>query len=147
MSMQLQSRNPAASSNDAHRIQTSFQSLPHRKSLPRSRNALGAASVATLFLACGNCLADTQVGAPLPPAPDILYGDLFVAVQTAQIFPDQKTFVDSTPTENPATIVQLYEAQKGQPGFSASEFREPVLHAAAGPEPHAATGTDPAPAY
>ena len=122
MSMQLQSRTHAASSKDAHRIQTSFQSLPLRKSLPRSRNALGAASVATLFLVCANCLADTQVGAPLPPAPDILYGDLFVAVQTAQIFPDQKTFVDSTPTENPATIVQLYEAQKGQAGFSLLNF-------------------------
>jgi alpha,alpha-trehalase len=29
--------------------------------------------------------ADTQVGGTLPPPPDKLYGDLFVAVQTQQI--------------------------------------------------------------
>ncbi|HKT91851.1 MAG TPA: trehalase family glycosidase, partial [Paraburkholderia sp.] len=122
MSTQLQSRTHAASPNDAHRIQASLQSLPPRKSPQRSRTAISAASVATLLLACANCFADTQVGGPLPPAPDILYGDLFVAVQTAQIFSDQKTFVDSTPNTDPATIVQLYEAQKTQPGFSLLNF-------------------------
>ncbi|SAK54576.1 trehalase [Caballeronia arationis] len=66
--------------------------------------------------------ADTQVGATLPPPPSVLYGDLFVAVQTAQVYPDQKTFVDATPKADPATIVAYYEQQKNNPGFSLSAF-------------------------
>jgi alpha,alpha-trehalase len=65
--------------------------------------------------------ADTQIGG-LPPPPDQLYGDLFVAVQTAQIYPDQKTFVDATPNADPATIVQLYDAHKNDAGFSLADF-------------------------
>ncbi|HEY2023748.1 MAG TPA: alpha,alpha-trehalase TreA [Paraburkholderia sp.] len=87
-----------------------------------SPTAIGAAGITALVLASVNCFADTQVGGALPPAPDILYGDLFVAVQTAQVFPDQKTFVDAIPKGNPATIVQMYDAQKGQSGFSLPAF-------------------------
>ncbi|ENH6341491.1 alpha,alpha-trehalase TreA [Burkholderia vietnamiensis] len=65
--------------------------------------------------------ASAAADALLPP-PSQLYGDLFVAVQTAQIYPDQKTFVDATPNTDPATIVQLYQQQKSQPGFSLKEF-------------------------
>ncbi|MBR8149012.1 alpha,alpha-trehalase TreA [Burkholderia vietnamiensis] len=65
--------------------------------------------------------ASAAAGALLPP-PSQLYGDLFVAVQTAQIYPDQKTFVDATPNTDPATIVQLYQQQKSQPGFSLKAF-------------------------
>ncbi|MCO1347207.1 alpha,alpha-trehalase TreA [Burkholderia vietnamiensis] len=65
--------------------------------------------------------ASAASGALLPP-PSQLYGDLFVAVQTAQLYPDQKTFVDATPNTDPATIVQLYQQQKSQPGFSLKEF-------------------------
>ncbi|HEX3378259.1 MAG TPA: alpha,alpha-trehalase TreA [Paraburkholderia sp.] len=108
---------------------TSAASNPHLSLSPkkyfvpqRSPIAIGVACIATLVFASTSCLADTQVGAPLPPAPDILYGDLFVAVQTAQIFNDQKTFVDATPNGNPAAIVQLYETQKNQPGFSLQTF-------------------------
>lgn len=66
--------------------------------------------------------ASAPGAASIPPPPSQLYGDLFVAVQTAQIFADQKTFVDSTPNADPATIVQLYQQQKGQPGFSLKAF-------------------------
>lgn len=65
--------------------------------------------------------ASAASGALLPP-PSQLYGDLFVAVQTAQLYPDQKTFVDATPNTDPATIVQLYQQQKSQPGFSLKAF-------------------------
>ena len=84
--------------------------------------------------------ADTQVGGQLPPPPDQLYGDLFVAVQTAQIYPDQKTFVDALPNGDPATIVQLYDAHKNDKGFSLAAFvnqyftppSEPVITPPAG---------------
>ncbi|AJK50451.1 alpha-trehalase TreA [Burkholderia plantarii] len=65
--------------------------------------------------------AAAQPTGVLPP-PSKLYGDLFVAVQTAQLFPDQKTFVDSTPDADPSTIEQLYAQQKDTPGFSLREF-------------------------
>ncbi|MEX3954833.1 alpha,alpha-trehalase TreA [Trinickia sp. EG282A] len=100
-----------------------FSSARHR--YPSTRRTLataGVACVTALAFASATCFADTQVGGTLPPPPDVLYGDLFVAVQTAQIFPDQKTFVDSTPNTDPATIVELYESQKNQPGFSLQAF-------------------------
>jgi alpha,alpha-trehalase len=75
-----------------------------------------------LFSAAVAAQADTQPIAPLPAPPSILYGDLFVAVQTAQIYPDQKTFVDSTPKMDPAQIAALYAQQKGVPGFSLAAF-------------------------
>ncbi|WP_126877160.1 alpha,alpha-trehalase TreA [Paraburkholderia kururiensis] len=84
--------------------------------------ALAAAGLLAFATAAGVAFADTQVGQPLPPPPDQLYGDLFVAVQTAQIYPDQKTFVDATPNAAPAAIVQAYEQQKNQPGFSLAAF-------------------------
>jgi alpha,alpha-trehalase len=70
--------------------------------------------------------------APYPRPPSVVFGDLYRAVELAQIFPDQKTFADAIPTSPPATIMKDYEAQKGQPGFSlhdfvTAHFREPVL--------------------
>ena len=84
------------------------------------------------------CRAD--VAASLPPPPSELYGDLFVAVQTQQIFPDQKTFVDAVPNSDPATIVQLYDQSKTQPNFDLKRFvlanftlpSEPVITPPAG---------------
>ncbi|HTH59699.1 MAG TPA: alpha,alpha-trehalase TreA [Paraburkholderia sp.] len=133
MSAPSQSRTGAASLFDVQCIEAPLQACPppqsphrfHRRNRAfpeRAKAVVGAACIATLAFACASVFADTQVGGTLPPPPDILYGDLFVAVQTAQIFPDQKTFVDSTPKANPATIVQLYEAQKSQPGFSLLAF-------------------------
>ncbi len=69
---------------------------------------------------------------PAPEPPAIVFGDLYRAVELAQIFPDQKTFADAIPTAPPATILKDYAAEKRQPGFSlhdfvAAHFREPVL--------------------
>jgi alpha,alpha-trehalase len=88
----------------------------------RLHRIAAASSFVFLISLAGVCHADTQVGGTLPPAPDKLYGDFFVAVQTAQIYPDQKTFVDATPNADPATIVQLYEQQKNTTGFSLANF-------------------------
>ncbi|MGF6545029.1 alpha,alpha-trehalase TreA [Paraburkholderia youngii] len=116
--MSTQSLSRSSTASNAHL----FPSLNEHFVPRRSPITLGIACIATLVFASASCLADTQVGAALPPAPDILYGDLFVAVQTAQIFNDQKTFVDSTPNGSPAAIVQLYETRKNQPGFSLQKF-------------------------
>jgi len=66
--------------------------------------------------------ADAQTGYTLLPPPSELYGDLFVAVQTQGIYPDQKTFVDAVPKIDPAQIVQAYHQQMSVPGFSLKNF-------------------------
>ncbi|SDR58709.1 alpha,alpha-trehalase TreA [Paraburkholderia tuberum] len=116
--MSIQSLSRSRNASTAHLFPSSNKYFVPR----RSPITLGVACIASLVFSSASCLADIQVGATLPPAPDILYGDLFVAVQTAQIFADQKTFVDATPNGNPAAIVQLYETQKNQPGFSLQKF-------------------------
>jgi len=83
------------------------------------------AGIAALLLGCvlsGPGWADSRIGTPLPAAPDLLYGPLFVAVQTAQIYPDQKTFVDAIPKADPAIILRDYEAHHNDPGFSLKAF-------------------------
>ena len=95
-------------------------STNHHVNLRAVARALGA--LLLIGAATSAAYADIQVGQTLPPPPSVLYGDLFVAVQTAQIYPDQKTFVDATPNADPAAIVQLYEQQKNNPGFSLKNF-------------------------
>jgi len=58
----------------------------------------------------------------LPASPDQVYGELFVAVQTAQVYADQKAFVDATPRSDPGAILADWRAQRDQPGFSLKAF-------------------------
>lgn len=91
---------------------------------PATIRRRAAALIAALVLSVGLAgagLARADALANLPP-PSELYGDLFVAVQTQQIFEDQKTFVDADPKDDPATILQLYEQQKNQPNFNLKRF-------------------------
>jgi alpha,alpha-trehalase len=57
-----------------------------------------------------------------PMSPDKLYAELFVDVQSAQVYPDQKTFVDATPRDDPAAILASYRAERSEPGFSLKSF-------------------------
>ncbi len=47
---------------------------------------------------------------------------LFEAVQLGKVFPDGKTFVDSRPAVDYAVILEAYEQQKNEPGFSLKQF-------------------------
>lgn len=58
----------------------------------------------------------------VPPPPDVLFGDLFTAVQRAQLFADQKVFVDAVPRFAPERIRAEYAAQRDQPGFDLRAF-------------------------
>lgn len=120
---------------------TASHCAPAAPAAPRVR---WAAALAVAYLAVAGCAAQadsanhaaTQLAASpaatvpnataatLLPPPSQLYGDLFVAVQTASVYPDQKTFVDATPDTDPATIMQLYQQQKSQAGFSLKAFAE-----------------------
>jgi alpha,alpha-trehalase len=46
--------------------------------------------------------------ATTPEAPQVLFSDLFVAVQTAPLFADSKTFADATPKFSPPEIMARY---------------------------------------
>jgi alpha,alpha-trehalase len=54
--------------------------------------------------------------------PDKDLGQLFIDVQTSDVFPDQKTFVDCAPKTDPAKIVKLYEKLKKESDFDLKEF-------------------------
>ncbi|MGN6668968.1 MAG: alpha,alpha-trehalase TreA [Trinickia sp.] len=99
-----------------------FESSPaYRKDAMRVR----ASQLAGLLLLAGlaaSPLSYADAPSTLPPPPSQLYGDLFVAVQMQQIFPDQKTFVDAIPNSDPASIVQQYEQSKSQPNFDLKQF-------------------------
>lgn len=62
-----------------------------------------------LALAALFCVAASDPG---PPSPAQLFGPLFDAVQTAQVFPDGKTFADAVPRQDPTTILAAYRKAK-----------------------------------
>ena len=63
---------------------------------------------------------DAPAATPAPP--DILLGPLFNDVQTAKLFPDQKTFADAVPNSDPLMILADYRMQKNQSGFDLRHF-------------------------
>ena len=57
-----------------------------------------------------------------PQPPDVLLGPLFTDVQTAKLFPDQKTFADAVPKNDPLMILADYRMQRNQSGFDLRHF-------------------------
>jgi alpha,alpha-trehalase len=75
-------------------------------------------------------------GAParsLPPAPEQLWEELFVDVQRAQLFEDQKTFADAVPLRPPAEILRQYRTRRTERGFDLRRFVQEAF--AVPPEP------------
>lgn len=65
--------------------------------------------------------AEEQPASP-PQPPDILLGPLFNDVQSAKLFPDQKTFADAVPNSDPLMILADYRMQRNQSGFDLRHF-------------------------
>ena len=65
--------------------------------------------------------AEEQPVSP-PQPPDILLGPLFNDVQSAKLFPDQKTFADAVPNSDPLMILADYRMQRNQSGFDLRHF-------------------------
>lgn len=59
---------------------------------------------------------------PLPQPPDVMLGPLFTDVQTAKLFPDQKTFADAVPKFDPLMILADYRMQRNQSSFDLRHF-------------------------
>jgi alpha,alpha-trehalase len=64
----------------------------------------------------------SQVAPADPLTPADRYQELFVAVQTARVFDDSKTFVDCAPLQRPEAILAAYRARCGTPGFDLAAF-------------------------
>ncbi|MCK6937979.1 alpha,alpha-trehalase [Enterobacter roggenkampii] len=81
--------------------------------------ALGGAllGVTTLGYADDNPASQTT-------SPDILLGPLFNDVQSAKLFPDQKTFADAVPKSDPLMILADYRMQHTQSSFDLRHFVE-----------------------
>ncbi|MCA8832367.1 alpha,alpha-trehalase TreF [Hymenobacter pini] len=88
-----------------------------------------------LTLLCG-ATPGLQAQPGQPATPRQLFPGLFEAVQLGRVFPDNKTFVDAEPREQPAVILAAYEQMRRQPGFNLQQFVETYfrLPAASGPE-------------
>jgi alpha,alpha-trehalase len=69
-----------------------------------------------------DCRAPEAANEPLQPPPDVLFGDLFAAVQNAQLFEDQKVFVDAIPLFDPEQIREDFAAERGASGFDLAAF-------------------------
>jgi alpha,alpha-trehalase len=75
--------------------------------------AVLAALAVVLSGATADCREPPRPNA-YPPPPDALFGELFVAVQTAGVFSDSKTFVDAVPDSAPDAILAAYRASQPQ---------------------------------
>ena len=54
--------------------------------------------------------------------PDVIYGELFIAVQSGHVFADSKTFVDSIPKSKPDTILKAYLRDRHDKDFDLTAF-------------------------
>jgi alpha,alpha-trehalase len=87
---------------------------------PRTRlGALCALGLALLPIAPGQ----SRPG-PATDPPQVLFKDLFVAVQTAQIFPDGKAFPDAVPKARPDEILKDYHADQPNSPAALEHFIE-----------------------
>lgn len=60
----------------------------------------------------------------LRQGPDALLGQLYIDVQTAKLYPDQKTFADAVPRRTPGAILADYQAKKRRKNFKLRVFVE-----------------------
>ncbi|MNB79328.1 Periplasmic trehalase precursor [compost metagenome] len=81
------------------------------------RVALGGALMSVAALSFADTLLPMQ-----KQSPDILLGPLFSDVQSAKLFPDQKTFADAVPKSDPLMILADYRMQHQQRGFDLRHF-------------------------
>jgi alpha,alpha-trehalase len=66
--------------------------------------------------------AHSRVPSAAAEPPQVLFKDLFVAVQTAQIFPDSKAFPDAIPKAKPEQILKDYHAERPESPAALEQF-------------------------
>jgi alpha,alpha-trehalase len=65
---------------------------------------------------------EPQTTTPYPKPPQVLFKDLFVAVQSAQVFADSKTFADAVPKSAPTEILARFHAARPESREALKEF-------------------------
>jgi alpha,alpha-trehalase len=68
--------------------------------------------LAMLPAALGQSQPAQVAATPAATPPQVLFGKLFVAVQSAKLFPDSKTFADAVPKSAPEEILSRFDAVK-----------------------------------
>ncbi len=86
----------------------------------RQRIVADAAALLLASVAAAGAVAAPNPAAVAPPSQ--VYGDLFAAVQTREIFADSKLFADAIPRSAPSEILAAWNSQRQLPGFSLREF-------------------------
>src|ERR1700693_4351900 len=93
---------------------------------PKTRRRIRAPAAAAALLLPLLALSLTSWGraprAPEPDPPEVLFGHLFVAVQTAAVFDDGKAFADATPNAAPDRILADYHAAHPESPQALKEF-------------------------
>lgn len=84
--------------------------------------SLGVALSSASALAAPLMAAKNRTKNAIPQAPDLLLGQLYIDVQTAKLYPDQKTFADAVPRRTPASIVADYQAKRQRRSFNLRTF-------------------------
>jgi|SRR5579872_2052523 len=77
------------------------------------KSLLRAARVVALLMTAAPLWgAQPSAAVPAQEPPQVLFKELFAAVQTAQIYPDGKAFPDAVPTSAPQEILDQYHASR-----------------------------------
>lgn len=74
------------------------------------------------FAFLGLLLPALSWSATAPQPPSVTWGKLYGAVEMAGLFADQKTFADAVPRGAPDTILNAYNQEREEPGFSLRVF-------------------------
>jgi alpha,alpha-trehalase len=96
-----------------------------------SQRAIGLLIAQLLIAQLLMATVRSQSPEPALDPPQVLFKDLFIAVQAGQIFPDSKEFPDSVPASRPEQILEQYHLQRpGSPSslkdFVAAHFALPL---------------------
>jgi alpha,alpha-trehalase len=75
-----------------------------------------------LALPAASAQPEPSSAAAYPKSPQVLFKDLFVAVQSARVFPDSKTFADAVPKSSPTEILARFHAVRPVSRDALKEF-------------------------
>ena len=84
--------------------------------------ALAGAALSIIGLSAAAAQQQHAVPAAAAETPQVLFKDLFIAVQSAGVFPDSKTFADAVPKSAPSVILARFHAAKPSSKEALSEF-------------------------
>jgi alpha,alpha-trehalase len=89
-----------------------------------SRQTVPLVALLLALLPIGTAQPATSFAAAYPDPPQVLFKDLFVAVQTEAIFQDQKAFADAVPNGAPELVLAQYHAAHPQSPQALERFVE-----------------------